>query len=133
MNFYPESELLDLSQQLLDSIDQQDWKNYTDLCDRGLTAYEPEALGQLVTGMPFHEFYFKLSGAGTPKQSTINSPQVRICGEMAVVTYVRLIQSLDSEGRPQSSACEETRVWERKEGAWQHTHFHRSQAGHINL
>ena len=52
-----ESELLELTQQLLYSIDQQDWQVYTRLCDSTLSAFEPEALGNLVEGMEFHEFF----------------------------------------------------------------------------
>ncbi|EGV91170.1 Calcium/calmodulin-dependent protein kinase type II delta chain [Cricetulus griseus] len=29
------------------------------ICDPGLTAFEPEALGNLVEGMDFHRFYFE--------------------------------------------------------------------------
>jgi hypothetical protein len=121
-----ETELLTLSQQLLDSIDQQDWETYTRLCDPTLTAFEPEALGHLVAGMAFHEFYFQMESAGRPKQSTIASPNVRIMGDCAVVTYIRVGQKIDADGNAPSSACEETRIWERQNGEWQHVHFHRS-------
>ena len=80
-----ESELLALSQQLLDSIDQQDWQTYTRLCDPTLTAFEPEAVGHLVAGMAFHEFYFQLESTGRPKQSTIASPN----GSNSVATRLR--------------------------------------------
>ena len=45
--------LLQLSRQLLDAIDAGDWETYTALCDPTLTAFEPEAVGHLVAGMPF--------------------------------------------------------------------------------
>lgn len=32
---------------------------YRKICDPGLTAFEPEALGNLVEGMDFHRFYFE--------------------------------------------------------------------------
>ena len=126
-------ELLDLSRRLLDSIDQQDWSTYTELCDPAMTAYEPEAVGNLVAGMDFHEFYFKLGGAGRLKQSTISSPNVRVMGDVAVVTYVRLTQRGDENGHSTTSACEETRVWQRQDGKWRHVHFHRSQCGEVRL
>ena len=31
---------------------------YRKICDPHLTAFEPEALGNLVEGMDFHKFYF---------------------------------------------------------------------------
>ena len=53
-------ELLRLNQRLLDSIALADWETYTELCDPSLTAFEPEAAGQLVQGLEFHHFYFQL-------------------------------------------------------------------------
>lgn len=118
-------ELLDLSKRLLDAIDAGDWDAYTGYCDPNLTAFEPEALGHLVEGMPFHRYYFELEANG-PKQSSISSPRVWVHGDVGVVTYVRLTQSLDSQGAPQSTAFEETRVWKRDGDRWLHVHFHRS-------
>ena len=47
----------------------------------------------------------------------------------AVVAYVRMVQKLDESGRPITALCEETRVWQRIDGAWKHVHFHRSLPG----
>lgn len=121
-----ETELLELSQQLLDSIDQQNWETYSQLCDVTLSAFEPEALGHLVEGMTFHEFYFRREATGRPKQSTISSPHVRVMGDCAVVTCVRVVQRVDETGNAVSSAFEETRIWQKQNGKWQHVHFHRS-------
>lgn len=38
------------------------------ICDPHLTAFEPEALGNLVEGIDFHKFYFE-NGNYTPKFS----------------------------------------------------------------
>ncbi len=122
----PGSEILELTRQLLDSIDQQDWETYTRLCDPTLSAFEPEALGHLVEGMEFHEFYFQMESTGRPKQSTISSPHIRLMGDSAIVTYVRVVQRIDAEGNAPSSAFEETRVWQKQDGEWRHVHFHRS-------
>ena len=56
----------------------------------------------------------------------MSSPHVRLMGDVAVVTYVRLVQSLDESGAPVTSHYEETRVWQMQRGQWQHVHFHRS-------
>ena len=53
------------------------------------------------------------------------APQVRLLGEVAVVTYVRLNQRSRAEG-PATTATEETRIWHRRDGRWWHVHFHRS-------
>ena len=55
------------------------------------------------------------------------SPHVRMLGsDAAVICYVRLTQSLDAAGAPQTSKFEETRIWQKVGGAWKHVHFHRS-------
>ena len=120
-------ELLELTERLLLSISQGDWESYQSLCDPSLSAFEPEARGQLVEGMAFHKYYFDLGGAETPKHVTICAPHVRLLGEdAAVVSYVRLVQYLDAAGAAQTAKSEETRVWQRLEGLWRHVHFHRS-------
>jgi ketosteroid isomerase-like protein len=121
-----ETEVLTLSRQLLTAIDTGDWSAYASLCDESITCFEPEALGHLVAGLPFHKFYFDLPAAKSPKQSTIASPQVRILGDAAIVTYVRIVQKLDAQGTPVSAAAMETRVWHKTPAGWKHVHFHRS-------
>lgn len=121
------SELLELSQKLLDVIAKGDWETYQLLCDPTLSAFEAEARGHLVEGLEFHEFYFALPRSNSPVQNTISCPRVRLLGEnAAVVTYVRLTQKLDAAGHPVTNRTEETRVWERQDGVWRHVHFHRS-------
>ena len=122
-------DLLRLSQDLLDSIDQRNWAAYKQLCDQSLTAFEPEAAGHLVQGMPFHEFYLAPGPDGLSRQSTISSPHVREMGDVAVVSYIRLLQVADPEGLTSTRTMEETRVWQRQDTGWQHVHFHRSPAG----
>ena len=70
-----------------------------------------------------------LDASGLPKQSGISSPLVRVIGDCAVITYIRVCQRLNSDGSVPSSAFEETRIWEKKDGEWKHIHFHRSHAG----
>ncbi len=122
------AEILALSQQLLATIDRGDWEAYAKLCDPSITCFEPEALGHLVEGFPFHHFYFQLPGSPTKpaKQSTMASPHVRVMGESAVVCYTRLVQKLDGAGSPITVGAMETRVWQKLNGAWKHVHFHRT-------
>ena len=122
-------ELLAMNQRLLESIVSDDWKTYVSLCDPSITCFEPEARGQLVTGMPFHKYYFDLPGSPQKpaKNVTMSQPHVRMLGaDAAVVSYVRLTQSLDANGAPQTGRVEETRVWQKIAGQWKHVHFHRS-------
>lgn len=120
--------LLQLTQKLLESIANKDWATYQLLTDSTLTCFEPEACGNLVEGMPFHQFYFQLGGGSRPGLVTMTQPHVRIMGNVAIVCYVRLIQSMGETG-PKTIAFEETRVWQKESDAWKQVHFHRSPAG----
>jgi calcium/calmodulin-dependent protein kinase (CaM kinase) II len=122
-------EIVELTQQLLESISSGDWKTYTQLCDPTLTCFEPEAQGHLVEGMEFHKFYFDLQSDRAKSHSnvTIASPHVRLVGEsVAIISYTRLVQALSSD-MPYTKSFEETRVWEKQDGDWKHVHFHRSR------
>jgi hypothetical protein len=118
-------ELLALNQRLLDSIVNADWSSYQELCDPSLTCFEPETLGQLVEGLAFHHFYFRLGATQGEHCTTMASPHVRMMGDVAVVSYVRLNQRV-VDGAPVTRAVEETRVWHKSNGRWRHVHFHRS-------
>lgn len=122
-----EAELLALSRQLLDAIAAADWATYERLCDPSITCFEPEARGHLVPGMAFHKFYFDLGAASGPRNTTLVDPHVRVLGDSAVVSYVRLVQRTGPDGRPATATFEETRVWQRQNGQWRHVHFHRSE------
>jgi calcium/calmodulin-dependent protein kinase (CaM kinase) II len=128
MSFTPDQQaVLDANQRLLHAIVGGDWSTYEQLCDPTITCFEPESRGHLVSGMPFHRFYFELGGAKNPFNVTMASPDVRMLGDdAAVITYVRHVQRLDGDGLPQTSHVEETRVWQRQKGGWKHVHFHRS-------
>jgi len=126
-----EAELLELSRQLLAAVSAGDWAAYRRLVADDLTCFEPEAKGQLVEGLPFHEFYFRLPADPAkptrPVTNTLASPVVKLLSDtVAVVAYVRLTQTLDDAGRPVTKPCEETRLWRKIGGHWKHVHFHRS-------
>ena len=121
-----------LNEQLLYAIDDGNLKTYRELCDPSLTAFEPEALGNLVEGLDFHETYFGSPTSGKRK-STVRPLHVRLLGNTAVVAYVRLVQSTASDGQHSTTAFEETRIWHKIEGSWKNVHFHRSNVGSIEL
>ena len=121
-------ELLRLNQRLLHSVAAADWDTYESLCDPTLTAFEPESAGHLVEGMDFHRFYFDMGGAKGRHNTTMSGAKVRVMGEVAVVSYVRLNQRMTGDGTPSTVAVAETRVWHRLGGRWLHVHFHRSPA-----
>ncbi|XP_049619176.1 calcium/calmodulin-dependent protein kinase (CaM kinase) II beta 1 isoform X4 [Syngnathus typhle] len=124
-------EIIKITEQLIEAINNGDFDAYAKICDPGLTSFEPEALGNLVEGMDFHRFYFDnlLSKNDKPIHTTILNPHVHLIGEdAACIAYIRLTQFVDGQGRPQSSQSEETRVWHRREAKWQNIHFHCSGA-----
>jgi calcium/calmodulin-dependent protein kinase (CaM kinase) II len=57
VNMTIEQQLVELTQQLLESIAGGDWETYAQLCDPSLSAFEPESRGQLVEGLPFHKYF----------------------------------------------------------------------------
>ncbi|XP_071318795.1 calcium/calmodulin-dependent protein kinase type II subunit gamma-like isoform X18 [Trachinotus anak] len=124
-------EIIKITEQLIEAINNGDFDAYTRICDPGLTSFEPEALGNLVEGMDFHKFYFEnlLSKNSKPVHTTLLNPHVHLIGEdAACIAYIRLTQFVDSTGLPRSSQSEETRVWHRRDGKWLNVHFHCSGA-----
>ncbi|XP_067375856.1 calcium/calmodulin-dependent protein kinase (CaM kinase) II beta 1 isoform X8 [Channa argus] len=124
-------EIIKITEQLIEAINNGDFEAYAKICDPGLTSFEPEALGNLVEGMDFHRFYFEnlLAKNSKPIHTTILNPHVHLIGEdAACIAYIRLTQFVDGQGRPRSSQSEETRVWHRRESKWQNIHFHCSGA-----
>ncbi|XP_072289294.1 calcium/calmodulin-dependent protein kinase (CaM kinase) II beta 1 isoform X26 [Eucyclogobius newberryi] len=124
-------EIIKITEQLIEAINNGDFEAYAKICDPGLTSFEPEALGNLVEGMDFHRFYFEnlLAKNSKPIHTTILNPHVHLIGEdAACIAYIRLTQYVDGQGRPRSSQSEETRVWQRRDSKWQNIHFHCSGA-----
>ncbi|KAM8939034.1 calcium/calmodulin-dependent protein kinase type II subunit delta isoform 1-T1 [Pelodytes ibericus] len=122
-------EIIKVTEQLIEAINNGEFEAYTKICDPGLTSFEPEALGNLVEGMDFHRFYFEnaLSKSNKPIHTIILNPHVHLIGEdAACIAYIRLTQYMDSAGMPKTMQSEETRVWHRRDGKWQNVHFHRS-------
>ncbi|XP_014805402.1 PREDICTED: calcium/calmodulin-dependent protein kinase type II subunit delta isoform X19 [Calidris pugnax] len=122
-------EIIKVTEQLIEAINNGDFEAYTKICDPGLTSFEPEALGNLVEGMDFHRFYFEnaLSKSNKPIHTIILNPHVHLVGEdAACIAYIRLTQYMDGSGMPKTMQSEETRVWHRRDGKWQNVHFHRS-------
>ncbi|XP_017797241.1 PREDICTED: calcium/calmodulin-dependent protein kinase type II alpha chain isoform X4 [Habropoda laboriosa] len=123
-------EIIKMTEQLIESINTGDFEAYTKICDPHLTAFEPEALGNLVEGMDFHKFYFDNAVLGKnckAVNTTILNPHVHLLGEdAACIAYVRLTQYMDKQGVAHTYQSEESRVWHKRDNKWQNVHFHRS-------
>ncbi|XP_043672783.1 calcium/calmodulin-dependent protein kinase type II alpha chain isoform X4 [Vespula pensylvanica] len=123
-------EIIKMTEQLIESISTGDFEGYTKICDPHLTAFEPEALGNLVEGMDFHKFYFDNAVLGKnckAVNTTILNPHVHLLGEdAACIAYVRLTQYMDKQGVAHTHQSEESRVWHKRDNKWQNVHFHRS-------
>ncbi|XP_036790061.1 calcium/calmodulin-dependent protein kinase type II delta 2 chain isoform X4 [Oncorhynchus mykiss] len=118
-------EIIKVTEQLIESINNGDFEAYAKICDPGLTSFEPEALGNLVEGHDFHRFYF--DNGSKPVHTILLNPHVHLIAENAAcIAYIRLSQYMDAGGMPRTMQSEETRVWHRREGKWQNIHFHRS-------
>jgi calcium/calmodulin-dependent protein kinase (CaM kinase) II len=123
-----ETELIDVTNELLEAIAAGNWDKYQELCDPSITAIEAESYGLPVRGLDFHRFYFGPGGSRGKHRTTISSQMVHLAGDVGVIAYVRLVQR-ESEGNFKSVAMAETRVWRKMDGKWKHIHFHRSPMG----
>ncbi|KAM6949364.1 calcium/calmodulin-dependent protein kinase type II delta 1 chain isoform 4-T4 [Aplochiton taeniatus] len=122
-------EIIKVTEQLIEAINNGDFEAYTKICDPGLTSFEPEALGNLVEGTDFHRFYFEnaLTKTKMPIHTILLNPHVHLIGdEAACIAYIRLTQYIDVGGLPRTMQSEETRIWHRRDAKWQNIHFHRS-------
>ncbi|XP_078577312.1 calcium/calmodulin-dependent protein kinase type II delta chain-like isoform X19 [Branchiostoma floridae x Branchiostoma japonicum] len=122
-------EIIRMTENLIECITNADYEAYTKICEPGMTAFEPEALGNLVYGMDFHRFYFEhaLTKNSKATNTTILNPHVHLLGEdAAYIAYIRLTQCIDRNGLPVTMQSEETRIWQKRDGKWQCVHFHRS-------
>uniref|UniRef100_A0A8C2Z078 calcium/calmodulin-dependent protein kinase n=1 Tax=Cyclopterus lumpus TaxID=8103 RepID=A0A8C2Z078_CYCLU len=121
-------EIIKVTEQLIEAINNGDFEAYTKICDPGLTSFEPEALGNLVEGTDFHRFYFENAlSKGKPVHTILLNLHVHLIGdEAACIAYIRLTQYIDGSGMPRTMQSEETRIWHRRDSKWQNIHFHRS-------
>ena len=125
---FEETQIIELTQRLLDCISKKDWESYCDLTDEQLTSIEPETGNDVCVGLKFHEFYFKLKkDENITIQENILNPIVKIIGEISLISYRRVTQISNSVDKSVKSiiSCE-TRLWKQSEGKWKMIHFHRS-------
>lgn len=126
-------EIIKLTELLIEAISNGDFVAYSKLCDPNMTAFEPDALGNLITGMEFHKFYFENVLGKNYKivSTTILNPHVHVFNDdsTACIAYVLIIQYIDRNECAHTRQTEETRIWNKKKGdAWQMVHFHRSDS-----
>ncbi len=137
-----QDQVLQLNQELLDSIAGGNFLRYSELCAPDLTCFENETHHCLVQGIQFHKYYFDFDRAikensnsngviMAPKlpvnNISMSNPHLRWLGDNAVIlAYTRLDQALDGGNVPVTKKTSETRVWEKRNGEWKHVHFHKS-------
>ncbi|KAE8292047.1 Calcium/calmodulin-dependent protein kinase type II subunit beta [Larimichthys crocea] len=113
-------EIIKITEQLIEAINNGDFEAYAKICDPGLTSFEPEALGNLVEGMDFHRFYFEnlLAKNSKPIHTTILNPHVHLIETASGRTSTSTAQAHQlrhsSEGCI-SFVCQECSAGEREE------------------
>ncbi|MCJ8731709.1 hypothetical protein PDJAM_G00202590 [Pangasius djambal] len=99
-------EIIKVTEQLIEAINNGDFEAYTKICDPGLTSFEPEALGNLVEGTDFHRFYFENSLSKSHRRTIhtiLLNPHVHLLGEdAACIAYIRLTQYIDANNMPRT-------------------------------
>ena len=128
-----QARLINLNQQLLDSIVNLDYETYDRLCADDMSCMEPESNQTVVVGKSFHKYYFDVYGnkgecsertsKPIPTNVTMVQPHVQLLrgGTGDILSYIKLVQQ--KERTVQQS---ETRVWELRDGHWLNIHFHKS-------
>ncbi|KAK2085497.1 Calcium/calmodulin-dependent protein kinase type II subunit delta [Saguinus oedipus] len=81
-------EITKVTGQLIEATNNGDSEACRKVCDPGLTAFEPEALGKLVEGMDFHQFYFEnaLPQSNKAIHTIILNPHVHLVRDDAACT-----------------------------------------------
>ena len=125
-----DQEILAINQAMLESVAAGDWENYSQVCSPEISCFEAESEGHLVEGHAFHRYYFDLASqsqsAPSPVNITMAQPHLRwISDDAVVVSYTRLTQTIQN-GKPITSRCCETRIWQKSEGTWLQVHIHLS-------
>ena len=141
--------LLELNQTLLTAILTGDYVTYDRLCTDDMSCIEPESNHQVVLGKAFHKHYFDVAAAGggsskdgtdpsnpimhqlQPQQVHMIQPHVRFLAghTVAILSYIRLNQTLNEANQPVTTQFSETRIWVKQpdsNGEWKHCHFHKS-------
>ncbi|XP_057711374.1 calcium/calmodulin-dependent protein kinase type II delta 1 chain-like [Corythoichthys intestinalis] len=123
-------EIIEATKKLLTAIAAGDLDAYKKMCHPSLTSFESESLGVLVKSTEFHRYFIEnvVQQPGV-SHTLIVSPYVHMLGEdAAYITYIRLTQNIGADKKGQTSRAEETRIWQRENGAWLNIHFHRTGA-----
>ena len=125
------NKIIELTENILADIVKSDWESYKTKCDAEMSCFEPESIGNLITGINFHRFYFEHTPHTKTKPTihfNIINPHVVILSDTcAVIAYIRIMQYVATDGSVKTNQSEETRVWQQGEdGEWKCVHYHRS-------
>ncbi|CAK1553736.1 unnamed protein product [Leptosia nina] len=121
------AEVIKATEVLLDAINNGDYETYSKLCDPHVTSFDPDSLGNLIEGVEFHKFFIDNTPTNIKTNTTILNPRVHLLGEdVAIIAYICVTQSVDSEGRRATHQHQETRIWHKRYNKWSAVHFHRS-------
>ncbi|XP_077598399.1 calcium/calmodulin-dependent protein kinase type II subunit delta-like [Stigmatopora nigra] len=127
-------EIIEATKNLLKAITISDYEAYRKMCHPSLTSFEPESLGVFMEGMEFHRFLMESVAPTVVPHTIIVNPHVHMLGDdAAYIAYVRLTQNLGQDLKARIAKAEETRIWHRNNGTWQHIHFHRSGSTSMHL
>ena len=111
--------------QLLHSIRKGDNDFYKKHVSAELTCFEPESQGNLVDGLPFHEFFMTNFKTTDPYHLELIKPTIKVYGDTGYTAYTMVILKKTDE-KAVMTKVNETRIWNRENGSWRMVHFHRS-------
>eukprot|EP00961_Rhodomonas_salina_P127652 1721167-Rhodomonas_salina.3 len=71
---------------VLEAAGTGDWAKYEPLCDKDITCFEPESVGNVAKGLPFHKFYFNMPAGGSPRP--IHNKEISSCSPVVSLRWV---------------------------------------------
>ena len=125
-----EQSVMDAVERLVSVVARCDADAYRKLVADDVSSFEFDIAPYRIDTLEFHLHLLKQSAQlPTPApRIDILTPRVRVLGNVAIASYT-LLKTVQADGKSVFRSCNESRVFEKREGTWVMVHFHRSAAG----
>ena len=119
--------IINLTQELLDSMSKKDWVAYKYLVDDKSISLEPENKGSFIEGTDVQKFLFDLPGNQDLKiKETIVNPNIRLINDISIICFKRLRQIYNIADKSNYTECfSSTLIWKKiPDVGWKVIHCH---------
>jgi ketosteroid isomerase-like protein len=125
-----EQSVMDAVERLLAVVARCDAETYRKLVAEDVSSFEFDIAPFRIDTLDFHMHLLKQNaqtGAPAPRIDIL-TPRVQVFGNVAIASYT-LLKTVQVDGKSEFRSCNESRVFEKRDGTWVMVHFHRSAAG----